>query len=48
MPTLRKLRQEDCHKVQAGLGYIVRSRLACLKKKKKAIILIYYKKIYSF
>ena len=33
MPTLRKRRQEDSHKVQAGLGYLVRSRLDCLKKK---------------
>ena len=34
VPTLRKVRQEDCHKLQAGMGYVVRSRLPCLKKKK--------------
>lgn len=45
MPTLRNLRQGDCHKVQAGLGNIVSSRLDCLKKKrKKVIILICYSK----
>lgn len=31
----QETRQEDSHKVQAGLGYIVRSRLDCLKRKKK-------------
>lgn len=44
----QETRQEDSHKVQAGLGYIVRSRLDCLKRKKKAIILICYSKTYSF
>lgn len=32
----QETRQEDSHKVQAGLGYIVRSRLDCLKRKKKS------------